>query len=85
MITQSKSYSFRLFGFSFLIWKKPNHKKSNTSGGIVKGSCKIVRNRNYISLAMPDGTIIPHQIDLTIESNLNEVATATVKLCVSID
>jgi hypothetical protein len=50
---------------------------------IVKGGCLLEYEMGYYLLTMPDGTRIPHQVDLTIESNLNEVTTATVKLNIS--
>jgi hypothetical protein len=85
MITKSKAYSFNIFGFHFLIWKKEKQQRKSGIGGIVEGSCKVIRHNDFIALAMPDGTLIPHQIDLKIESNLHEAATATVKLFVSMD
>lgn len=85
MITRCKAYSFKLFGFHVLIWRKEKKQGTNKSGGIVKGSCKLIRQEDYISLAMPNGELIPHQIDLKIQSNLNEPALATVKLFVSMD
>ena len=85
MINKSNAYPFTLFGFHFLIWRKQKDKKSLPSGGIVKGSCKLVRHKDYIALALPDGTVIPHQIELYLEANINEVATATIKCFVTID
>ena len=86
MIQKSNAHQFSLFGYQFLIWrKKPNKQLPTLTRGIVEGSCKLIRLNNWIALSMPDGTIIPHQIDLIVESNLNEAATATVKLFVSID
>jgi hypothetical protein len=69
-----------------MIWKTSKVKPTKgMEGGIIPGSCKIVRSKNYISVAMPDGQLIPHQLELNIKSNLNEVATATVKMFISID
>ena len=85
-IKSSRCYRFNLLGYSFLIWKKL--KRTHTAHsreGIVDGSCKLVRLNDYIGLAMPDGTIIPHQLHLDVESPLNDAATATVKVFVSID
>jgi hypothetical protein len=60
-------------------------KKQSKTGLVrsVKGGCLLEYERGYYLLTMPDGTRIPHQIDLTIESNLSEVTTATVKLHIS--
>lgn len=85
MITQSNAHQFKLFGFNFLIWRTRPKPKHIGIGGIVSNSCKLINYNNYIALAMPDGTPIPHQTELTVQSNIGEAATATVTLFVSID
>lgn len=87
MIQKVKSYSFKLFGFRFLIWKKAKRPASSKGygGRIVTGGCRLIRQNGFISLAMPDGTPIPYQVDLKVRSNLNAIASATVKVYVSFD
>jgi hypothetical protein len=85
-ISKSNAYSFSIFGFHFLVWKRAtNRKPLNPIWGTVSGSCKLIKSQGYICLVSPEGKLLPNQIDLTIESNLNDAATATVKLYVDLD
>jgi hypothetical protein len=76
---------FKLFGFTFLIYKKAKPAKRMNGGGLVSNSVKLIRRDKHIVLAMPDGTVIPHQLDLEIKAPLNDVTTATVELFVTLD
>jgi hypothetical protein len=83
-LNTSKIHRFNLFGYNFMIWKSPVTKQGS-GGGMANGSCKLVRHHNHIALAMPDGKIIPHQVDLEIKAPLNAIATAKIEVFVSID
>lgn len=52
-------------------------------GGSFKRACFIGHNGEFFFLLNSDGTKIPGQIDLTIESNLNALSTATMKCYVN--
>lgn len=84
-INTGRIYRFNLFGFRFMIWKKGKPIPNKGGGGTLPGSCKIVKQGKYIALAMPDGTILPHQLDVKIKAPLNACATAKVELFVTID
>lgn len=85
MKAPSRLYRFNLFGYSFLIWKANKLHHDTINRGVLNGSCKIVRYNEHVALAMPDGTIIPHQIDLDISSHVNAAVTAQLELYVTID
>jgi hypothetical protein len=80
--------SIRLFGYNFLIWKhakKLPNKKSPYHVGTTNGACKLVKHNEYVALAMPSGDVIPFQVGLQVDSPLDDVATATVKVFVDLD
>lgn len=84
-IKEDRLASFNLFGYSILIWRKHKTKSLPGSGVGPNGSCKLVRYNDQIGLAMPDGTIIPHQTDLSVSAPLNAIATAKVELFITMD
>jgi hypothetical protein len=84
-IKGNRAFEFKLFGYSFLIWKQSPRDRQFPSHDRSKDSCKIIRYNDYIALAMPDGTVIPYQTDLEIKAPLNAVATAKIEVFVTLD
>lgn len=85
-IKGDKLYSFKLFGYSFLIWKKKMEINHPNAGGIgPKGCCKLVRHNDHIVVATSSGEVLPYQTDLNVNAPMDDVATATVTLFISID
>lgn len=84
-IKGQRLFTFRFFKWRVLIWEKIAEVKPKSGVGVgPKEACRLVRHNNHIGLAMPDGTVIPYQVDLKVKAPLNDVATATIKVFVTI-
>ena len=64
-----------------LKWLGINNKVALKS---VKDSCMLINDGRHLKLAMPDGTIIPRQAEMTIINNYDNRYIAKIQITVNI-